>query len=157
MKKLILIFTLLFSFNAYSNNSLEGSLSVGQKAADFSLPNPDDKYISLYEELLKGPVILTFYRGGWCPICNRQLQEFQVNLQKINDLGGQLIAISPETPSNSEKTAVKNYLKFEVLSDKGNKLAQKYGIIWEIPSSDREGFSKWLKSNHGQSLKDYNR
>ncbi|PIR37107.1 MAG: hypothetical protein COV35_10945 [Alphaproteobacteria bacterium CG11_big_fil_rev_8_21_14_0_20_39_49] len=156
MKKLLIILIALLPLNVFADSDLEGSLSVGEIAADFSLPNPDGKNISLYEELAKGPVVVSFYRGGWCPVCNRQLQEFQVNLSKIEDAGAKLIAISPETPSNSEKTAVKNLLKFEVLSDNGNELARKYGIIWQVPESDREGFSEWLKSTTGQTLEEFN-
>ncbi|MDA0781779.1 MAG: peroxiredoxin-like family protein [Rickettsiales bacterium] len=156
MKKLLIIIIALLPLNVFASEGLEGSLSVGEIAADFSLPNPDGENISLYEELAKGPVVVSFYRGGWCPVCNRQLQEFQVNLSKIEEAGAKLIAISPETPSNSEKTAVKNLLKFEVLSDKGNELARKYGIIWQVPESDREGFSEWLKSTTGQTLEEFN-
>jgi len=156
VKKLLIILIALLPLNVFADSDLEGSLSVGEIAADFSLPNPDGKNISLYEELAKGPVVVSFYRGGWCPVCNRQLQEFQVNLSKIEDAGAKLIAISPETPSNSEKTAVKNLLKFEVLSDNGNELARKYGIIWQVPESDREGFSEWLKSTTGQTLEEFN-
>lgn len=156
MKKIFILVIILLPFNSLASTRLEGSLSVGQKAADFSLPNPDGEHISLYEKLLEGPVIVSFYRGGWCPICNRQLQSFQQNISKIEELGAQLIAISPETPSNSEKTAAKNFLKFDVLSDKGNEVAKKYGIIWIIPESDREGFSKWLEDSSGQTLSQFN-
>jgi peroxiredoxin len=156
MKNLLIILFILLPLYVLAQNNLDNSLSVGQKAADFSLPNADGEKVSLYEQLEKGPVIVSFYRGGWCPICNRQLDSFQQHLSKFEELGATLIAISPETPSNTERTATKNLLKFEVLSDKGNAVARKYGIIWNIPESDREGFSKWLEESTGQTLEEFN-
>jgi len=156
MKKILTIILLLIPSLVFAGNKLEDSLSIGQKAPDFKLPTAYGKSITLSDEIEKGPVVLSFYRGGWCPICNDQLYSFQENLEEIKKLGGQLIAISPETPSHAQKTAIKNHLKFEVVSDNGNKIAKEYGILWEVPKEGQDDFTYWLENSTGKTLEDYN-
>ena len=134
----------------------EGAIKVGTIAPDFTLPNADGEMRSLYEKLKVGPVILSFYRGGWCPYCNDQLYAYQQILPEFQDLGAELVAISPEKPSNAQDTAVKNELTFDVLSDENNKVARMYDLIWTVPEEKREGFSEWLKGATGQSLAEFN-
>lgn len=131
-------------------------LGVKDKFIDFKLPDHNNRLVTLSEELKKGPVVLSFYRGGWCPVCNRQLFSYQQILPKIQETGAQLIAVSPETPSHAEKTITANNIDFTVLSDIGNVTARDYGIIWQVPEDNREGFSKWLRETTGESLADYN-
>lgn len=135
---------------------LKGSLSVGDKAGDFTLPNANGNKVRLYEVLKIGPVVLSFYRGGWCPICSNQLRGLQKILPEIEGLGAQLIAVSPEPPTYVEATRVKDLLTFEVLSDKGNGLAKQYGILWTVPEQHREELDAWLKESTGKTLADYN-
>lgn len=132
------------------------SLRVNDSAKDFTLPLARGGTLTLSEALAEGPVVLSFYRGGWCPVCNMQLRSFQEILPKIEAQGAQLIAVSPETPDNAELTMVETELTFPVLSDEGNKVARNYGILWEVPEGDREGFAKWLKETTGRTLPDYN-
>jgi peroxiredoxin len=80
----------------------------------------------------QGPLVVTFYRGGWCPYCNLELRAYQEVLPEINKLGAQLVAISPETPDNTFSTAEKNDLAFMVLSDAKGKLADALGIRFEL-------------------------
>jgi len=121
----------------------EKSLKVGEKAPDFNLPNPKGESVNLHSLLEKGPVILNFYRGGWCPYCNLELNAYQKHLEEINDLGASLVAISPETPDNSLSTAEKNDLKFDVLSDVGNKTANQFGLVFKLPSELHEIYLKF--------------
>ena len=106
-------------------------LQVGDKAPDFSLSNAVGKTIKLSEMLKKGKVVLTFYRGSWCPYCNLQLSHYQKSLQNIHDLGAELVAISPQTPDESLSIKEKNQLNFEVLSDNGNIVARKYTTVFK--------------------------
>lgn len=131
-------------------------LGVEDKFIDFTLPDHSNQLVTLSEELKKGPVVLSFYRGGWCPVCNRQLFSYQQILPKIQETGAQLIAVSPETPSHADKTITANNIDFTVLSDVGNVTARDYGIIWQVPEESRESFSKWLKETTGESLSDFN-
>ena len=80
----------------------------GDQYIDFELPNIEGKKIKLSEKLKDGPIILTFYRGGWCPYCNIQLKAYQENLSKFKEAGGQLIAISPESMDSATTTVEKN-------------------------------------------------
>jgi len=106
-------------------------LQVGEKAPDFSLSNATDKIIKLSSLLKKGKVVLTFYRGSWCPYCNLQLAHYQKALSEIHDLGAELVAISPQTPDESLNVREKNELSFEVLSDNGNIVAKKYTTVFK--------------------------
>ena len=81
--------------------------------------------------LRKGKVVLTFYRGSWCPYCNLQLAHYQSALSEINALGAQLVAISPQTPDESLNVKEKYELQFEVLSDNGNIVARKYTTVFK--------------------------
>ncbi|QCX01420.1 AhpC/TSA family protein [Aggregatimonas sangjinii] len=106
-------------------------LQEGQKAPDFSLTNANDKTVRLSELLKKGKVVLTFYRGSWCPYCNLQLSHYQKSLEEIHDLGAELVAISPQTPDESLNVKEKNELNFEVLSDNGNIVARQYTTVFK--------------------------
>jgi peroxiredoxin len=132
------------------------SLEIDSIAPDFTLPNANGEMRSLYELLENGPVILTFYRGGWCPYCNDQLYAYQQILPEFEELGAQLVAVSPEKPESVQDTALKSGLTFEVLSDDGNKVARLYDLIWLVPENQRAGFSKWLKEATGKTLAEYN-
>jgi peroxiredoxin len=109
-----------------------GALRVGASAPDFTLPNAARRPISLATLLKAGPVVVTFYRGQWCPYCDLQLRAFQEVLPRIRALGATLVAISPQTPDESLSTAEKRKLEFHVLSDAGNKVAQSWGLVWKV-------------------------
>ena len=94
-------------------------LAVGETAPDFTLPNATGEPVTLSTALEDGPVILSFYRGGWCPYCNLELRALQSALSDLEDAGATLIAVSPQTPDASLTTAEKNDLEFAVLSDVG--------------------------------------
>lgn len=126
-------------------------LQVGDRAPEFVLPNAVSKTIRLTEQLAQGPVILTFYRGGWCPYCNLELRAYQQVLPQIKELGASLIAISPQTPDASLSTAEKNNLAFEVLSDVGSEVAHAYRIAFELPDE-----LKALYTELGHALPDSN-
>ena len=106
-------------------------LQVGDKAPDFSLSNAINNTVKLSDLLKKGKVVLSFYRGSWCPYCNLQLIHYQNSLTEIQKLGAQLVAISPQTPDESLSIKEKNNLNFEVLSDNGNIITRKYTTVFK--------------------------
>jgi peroxiredoxin len=108
------------------------SPKVGSKAPGFSLPDARGGEVTLAELLARGPVVVTFYRGGWCPFCNLQLRAYQAALPEIQALGATLVAISPQTPDNSLSTAEKAELTFHVLSDAHNEVARAYGLVFKL-------------------------
>ena len=106
-------------------------LNQGDKAPDFTLSNAINKTIKLYDVLKNNKVVLTFYRGTWCPYCNLALNQYQSILSAIKDAGATLIAISPQTPDESLNIKEKNELQFEVLSDNGNVVARQFVTIFK--------------------------
>jgi peroxiredoxin len=124
--------------------ALASAVGVDEAAPDFALPNAAGKSIVLKELLRSGPVILTFYRGGWCPYCNIQLRAYQSVLPQISASGARLVAISPQLPDNSLDTANKNALTFDVLSDVRNEVARSYGLVYSLPEEIRAA----LRSNN---------
>jgi peroxiredoxin len=126
-------------------------LEVGDRAPDFELPNAVGDIVKLSDRLQQGAVILTFYRGGWCPYCNLELRAYEQILPQIKALGASLLAISPQTPDASLSTAEKNQLSFDVLSDRGSKVAQAYKIAFQLPER-----LKRIYSQFGHALPDIN-
>jgi len=120
------------------SGAVKKALKVGDKVPDFELPNASGKPVKLSALLENGPVVVTWYRGAWCPFCNIALRGFQKSLPEIKAEGASLLAISPQTPDNSLSTAEKAGLGFEVLSDKGNKAARSFGIAYKLPKVTTE-------------------
>ena len=118
--------------------ALRHALAVGEAAPDFTLPGADGQAVSLAALLRDGPVVVTFYRGGWCPYCNIQLRAYQEALPEMAVLGARLVAISPQLPDGSLTTAEKNALTFRVLSDIGNAVARRFGLVYALPEELRE-------------------
>lgn len=108
------------------------SLQVGQAAPDFALPNAHEQTVKLTDLLASGPVVVTFYRGAWCPFCSMALKAYQSILPEIKALGASFVAVSPQTPDHSLTTAEKNGLGYEVLSDAGNAVARQFGIVYKF-------------------------
>ena len=106
-------------------------LNKGDKAPDFTLSNAINETVNLYDVLKNNRVVLTFYRGTWCPYCNLMLNQYQSILAEIKNAGARLIAISPQTPDESLNIKEKNELQFEVLSDNGNMVARQYVTIFK--------------------------
>ena len=108
------------------------ALAVGAVAPDFTLPDARGASVTLAKVLARGPAIVTFYRGGWCPFCDLQLRSYQSVLADIHARGAELIAISPQTPDYSLSDVEKKQLAFPVLSDIGNRVARMYGLVYKL-------------------------
>lgn len=109
------------------------ALAVGQQAPEFELPNPQGDPVSLSSWLVKGPVVVTFYRGNWCPYCNLQLRAMQQQLPALRRLNAELIAITPQLPDESLTQIDQASLEFPVLSDQDARVAAEYGVAWKVP------------------------
>ncbi|MEM7760977.1 MAG: peroxiredoxin-like family protein [Cyanobacteria bacterium P01_A01_bin.40] len=129
----------------------ENSLRVGDKIPNFTLPNAVGEEVTLESLLNQGALVISFYRGGWCPYCNLELRALQQALPEIEAQGATLVAISPETPDNSLSTKEKNELSFEVLSDRGNVLAKQLGLVFTLPETLRP-----IYNNFGIDIPAYN-
>ncbi|GAA69071.1 MULTISPECIES: peroxiredoxin-like family protein [Pseudoalteromonas] len=110
----------------------DNALQIGQKVENFSLANHNGENIELADLLKKGPVIISFYRGGWCPYCNLELKALNDYLPQFKTQNAQLVAISPQLPDETLSTAQKNDLEFDVLSDVSNKVAEQFGLLFTL-------------------------
>jgi peroxiredoxin len=110
----------------------ENAVKQGEAGPDFTLPNARGEQVTLSKLLVEGPVVLAFYRGGWCPYCNLQLRAYRGILSQIRALGASLVAVSPEPPDTSLSTAEKNALDFEVLSDVTGEAGRAYRLVYEF-------------------------
>ena len=109
------------------------AIKIGEKAPHFNLPNAQGEQVDLEALVKQGPLVITFYRGNWCPYCNLQLRALQERLGEIKALGASLIAISPQVPDGSMTADDISKMDFIVLSDQDAKVASQYGVAWEVP------------------------
>ena len=119
-------------------NRVAPGLDVGEQAPRFVLPNPDGEPVSLDERLTQGPVVLTFFRGDWCPICNLQLRALQRALPEIENAGASLIAVSPQALSHALTLTEKAELTFDVLSDVDQKVIRDYRLQFTMPQQAKD-------------------
>src|SRR6202046_3727562 len=106
---------------------------AGDKAPEFTLNDPDGNPVSSAVLLAKGPLVVSFYRGVWCPYCNLELQALQAALPAIEERGANVIAISPQTAPNSRRSQRNNRLAFPILSDVKAQVANAFGIRFALP------------------------
>ncbi len=128
------------------------ALQVGDKVENFTLANHLGKNVELVDLLKKGPVVISFYRGAWCPYCNLELKALNDYLPQFKTKSAQLVAISPQLPDQTLTTAQKNELEFDVLSDVGNKVAQQFGLLFTLDKRIQElytGFGIDFEQTYG--------
>ena len=130
---------------------VEKALTVGDVAPAFSLLGRDGQSHTLAAYLAKGPVVLTFYRGVWCPYCNLQLAAYNQSLAGIEAAGGTLVAVTPERPDGFQalldsnapdemKASMVDNVDFDVLYDDDSQLGEKYGLVFELPDAHKKLF-----------------
>jgi peroxiredoxin len=118
------------------------AIKAGDPAPDFALPDMDGRTVRLSTVLGSGPIVVSFYRGGWCPYCNLELRALQRLLPAFEALGARLLAISPQTPDQSLTTAQRNALSFTVLSDAGSAVARAFGIAFDLAEELRPLYAR---------------
>lgn len=109
------------------------ALKAGDRAPEFTLAAPDGSTVSSADLLARGPLVVSFYRGVWCPYCNMELQALQAALPEFQAAGASLVAISPQTRVNSRKSVRDNGLGFPILSDTHNDVAAAFGLRFALP------------------------
>ncbi|QEG21628.1 haloacid dehalogenase type II [Mariniblastus fucicola] len=123
----------------------ESAKQVGDAAIDAELTNWNGETVKLSELWSEGPVVLMWYRGGWCPYCNIQLRAMQQNLDKIENAGARLVVLTPELPEKAKETAATNNLDIVALHDNGSAVARKYGILFKLPAAIVPSYRDKLK------------
>lgn len=151
MKAIILIMTLLSFIQANAQNyprvnELSG-LKVGAEAPVFEALNQHAESFSLKTALEKGPVVLIFYRGFWCPVCNKHLAHIQEGLQTIQESGATVVAVSPEKPEYLEKMADKSGASFQLLYDEDYKISDAFGVTFKPEKKELLVYNTMLGAN----------
>ena len=135
MKKIIGILLICFlsatSISAQTIDEVKG-LSVGTKAPDFEGKDQNGKQIKLSEQLKNGPVVLMFYRGQWCPYCNRILKKMEDSLAMIKNKGALVITVSPETEDAIKQTIAKTNATYSLMNDAGLKIMKGYDVAYKV-------------------------
>ena len=132
--------TLLFSFLlivssfvfAQTETVYPAGLKVGDMAPDFNAKDQNGKTVSLKQALKNGPVVMLFYRGQWCPFCNKQLSRFSDSLSQLTAKGASVLAITPENAENVKKTIEKTKASFPVLEDEGLTIMKLYKVNFAV-------------------------
>lgn len=124
---------------------------VGDPAPDFTLPNAAGMPVHLQHLRRQGPVIVTFFRGSWCPFCNLTLRALQQALPDFRALGARLVAISPQLAAHNDALAAQHHLGFDLLSDAGNVVGSRYNVVYTLPN-----FLRTLFVSAGADLEAYN-
>ncbi|MGS2719368.1 peroxiredoxin-like family protein [Paraglaciecola aestuariivivens] len=150
MKASILIFALVFSLGIMPNqaNALDRTqiadsadnvtpLLIGQNAPNSTLKTVDGDPVSLKALTMAKPTVLIFYRGGWCPYCNRQLAGLKDIETPLNELGYQIIAISPETPAQLQQQKLQTKFSVRLLADPELDTIKGFGIGFYVPNDTR--------------------
>ena len=126
------------------------ALQCGDIAPDFSLISTDNEEINLYQLLETQPVIISFFRGSWCPFCVKELEHFQNNLELMQK-NAHFIAISPQKSSISAQLKKEKSMSITILTDTKNNIANKFGLVFKLPEKVRE-----LYKSLGANLLDFN-
>ncbi|MER6288543.1 peroxiredoxin-like family protein [Streptomyces sviceus] len=134
------------------------ALSAGAQAPRFDLLSATGGHVTLSDLLSRGPAVLTFYRGAWCPYCNIALRALQQHHSDIAERGARLVAVSPQIPDESLTLTEKHSLAFEILSDVGSHTAKQYGLAFDLPDDlagvyDKLGFDlQRVNGGHARTL-----
>lgn len=130
----IICFLSFITFASAQNDTFN-ILKVGDKAPLFKAASHNNTNVELAHLLNKGKVVLMFYRGAWCPYCNKHMSNLQDSLQLILDKGATVIMITPETAQSIEKTIAKTIASFNIIHDSAYVIMKKYGVAFQVNES----------------------
>lgn len=114
------------------------ALKAGDIAPAFTLPDTNGNLVSSNTLLARAPLVITFYRGAWCPYCKLDLGALEAARAELESRGASLVAISEQTSRNSRKSQRQNGLGFPILGDHGGEVAARFGVRWTLPDYLRE-------------------
>jgi peroxiredoxin len=135
MRKIITSLLLIVIFSISHAQEAPEGLFINSKAPDFKATDQNGKEIRLKDLLKRGKVVLVFYRGYWCPFCNRELQRLEDSLQLIKDKGATVVAVTPEKPENVSQTIEKTKAEYSILYDEGLKIMKAYEVEFVVPEN----------------------
>ncbi len=118
------------------------ALKAGDTMPDFALPNQHGEWRRLSDYLAESAVVLNIYRGGWCPYCNMEMKALHDALPEIEARGARLVGMTPELPDRAMSTAGRHEIAIDILSDAGNRVAEQFGLVFELPQALRPIYEK---------------
>ena len=133
-------------------------LKVNDKAPNFSAKDQNGKTVELNKLIKSGSVVIVFYRGEWCPYCNKQLMELEDSMALITNKEASIIAVSPEKQENITKTIQKTKATYSIISDDSMKIMSAYKVAFELDEQTNEKYKKWginlsdKNGNNGNNL-----
>jgi len=136
------------------NGITKNALKVGDQIPAFELQNAVGEMVKSTDLLYDGPLIISFYRGAWCPYCNVELAAYQESLEEIKEAGAQLVAISPDLPDKSMSLVEKHALQYEILSDINNKTSREFGLVYPLGKDVQNVYEKFgidLENHQGNT------
>ena len=139
----ILVLSFLTVFSFAQSTLYPAGLKVGDKAPLFEAKDNSGNTFNLKKQLQKGDVVLIFYRGQWCPYCNKELSHLNDSLSLIMAKGASVIAISPETTENVTKTVEKTKASFPIISDNGMALMKLYNVNFAVDTATQSKYKKY--------------
>ncbi|HEX9511421.1 MAG TPA: peroxiredoxin-like family protein [Puia sp.] len=143
MKRIALLVILLTGgFFLWAQEGPKG-LEVNSMAPDFKAADQHGKSISLKTQLKKGPVVLVFYRGQWCPYCNKELKALEDSMTQLTAKGASIIAVSPEKQENISKTIEKTKADYPILHDEGLRIMKSYEVAYTVEGAMLENYKKY--------------
>src|SRR6202045_3743235 len=116
-----------------ASGAAQRARKAGDVAPSFLLKDPEGNIVSSHELLEKGPLVVSFYRGVWCPYCNMELQALEAAKPAFDKYGASLLAVSPQTVPNSRKSMRQDHPPFPILSDAKGKVGAAFGLRFELP------------------------
>ena len=158
MKKTNLLSSLLLILLSFMVSTNPEGLKVNDKAPNFSAKDQNGKTVELNKLIKSGSVVIVFYRGEWCPYCNKQLMELEDSLALITSKEASIIAVSPEKQENITKTIQKTKATYSIISDDSMKIMSAYKVAFELDEQTNEKYKKWginlsdKNGNNGNNL-----
>src|SRR5215471_11751673 len=130
------------------------ALKAGDTIPSFMLPNAEGHIVFSDELLKRGPLVVNFFRGNWCPYCRRTLEALETALPTIEGAGGHLVALTPDTGAHFAETKRQRGLSYEILSDVDGAIGLQFGVLFRAPERYREllvGLGIDLEERHGNA------
>ncbi|GAA5093340.1 peroxiredoxin-like family protein [Chryseobacterium ginsengisoli] len=129
------------------SGATEKILKEGDIAPEFNLKNQNGEIISSTELLKTGPLVVSFYRGAWCPYCVEEVKVLNSVYSKIKNAGADLVVISPQSFSRTEKQAKQIHLQYNMLVDQDNAAGKAFGLVYEMPQDLKDLYWNKFQNN----------
>ena len=142
MKRLLFAILAIISLNTFAQKE-DCSIKIGQDAPEFEALDQNGKTLKSTDLLKEKQLIVVFYRGQWCPYCNRHLSELQDHLEDFQKSGAQIVAITPERTENINKTLDKTKADYPILWDKDNSIMKAFGVDFVLPENLQEKYKTY--------------